>query len=80
MYEHGIDAKIVIMGNTGKLLLHFCLGHPASPRFFFSSFLRCGEDQSVATIYPGQIRPQEHDIHHRSFFRHEEGVQGRVEG
>ena len=33
MYEHGIDAKIVIMGNTGQFPLHFCLGHSASPAF-----------------------------------------------
>jgi hypothetical protein len=39
MYEHGIDAKIVIMGNTGQFPLRFCLGHSTSPAFLhlFSS-------------------------------------------
>ena len=31
MYERGIDAKIVIMGNTGQFLLFSCRGHSASP-------------------------------------------------
>jgi len=33
MYERGIDAKIVIMGNTGSSPLLSCLGHSPSPAF-----------------------------------------------
>ena len=33
MYDHGIDAKIVIMGNTGQFPLRFYPGHSASPAF-----------------------------------------------
>jgi hypothetical protein len=80
MYEHGIDAKIVIMGNTGQSPLRFCPGHSALPRVPPASPLRCGEDQLATTVYPGQVRPQEHDVYHRSVFRHEEGLQGRAEG
>ena len=39
MYDHGIDAKIVIMGNTGQFPLRFCLGHSALPAFPISSSL-----------------------------------------
>ena len=75
MYEHGIDAKIVIMGNTGQFPSALLPRPPRLTRVFPSLFfLRCGKDQLVTTIYPGKIRPKEHDIHNRSIFRHEEGV------
>ena len=82
MYEHGIDAKIVIMGNTGKLPSGILppttsLSHVST---LSPSPLRCWEDQPVAKIYPEQVRPQEHDVHDRCIFRYEEGLQGRVKG
>ena len=36
MYEHGIDAKIVIMGNTGKFPLRFASATPPHQRSIFS--------------------------------------------
>lgn len=68
MYEQGIDAKIVIMGNTGKFSALFI------SVLWLNSLSRSGKDQFVTAIYPRQVRPTEYDFHNRSLLRHKEGL------
>lgn len=78
-YEQGVDAKIVIMGNTGMppfiylISLALTFGH-ASLSLYALCATRRGQDQLAASIHPKQVRTQEHHVHHRRIFRYEESL------
>ena len=58
-YERGIDAKIVIMGNTGQFPLHSCPGHPALPRVFsFSSLSGVGKTSLLQRYTQDKFDPK----------------------
>ena len=71
--DHGIDAKIVIMGNTGQsITLRITHTHSQPIR-------RCRKDQSSSSLYPEQIRPKKHDFNHRCLLRNQEGLRRRTQ-
>ncbi len=85
-YDQGVDAKIVIMGNTGKSLA----SSPAArtkhslpclaPSMQTDTSCRRRQDQPPPQIYPGQVRSQEYHLHHRRVLRDQEGKYRRHKG
>ena len=68
-YDQGIDSKIVIMGNSGIVLLHRVI---TSMRLL--SFRRSWQDQPPLSIYPEQVRPKEYHLHKWRLFCYEKGL------
>jgi len=73
-YDQGIDSKIVIMGNSGILVL---LHRVAFVCLLF--LCRSRQDQPPVSIYPEQVRAEEYDLHEWRLFCYKEGFRQRCQ-